>query len=226
MRNTAGPAPLPFVRKVEPEWLDGLPAGQGAASVRDIARINRLFGGHRVVRSLLRQVAPSGAFSVLDVGAASGDIARCIQQAHPQATVYSLDYRQEHLEGNPSHCLVADAFRLPLAPRSVDFVISSLFLHHFPDQQVVELLSGFRCVARQAVLAIDLQRHNFAAQVVPATRWLFRWHRVTVHDAAASVRSAFSRKELLLLAQAAGLQRAEVKVHAPWFRLSLIAPCE
>jgi hypothetical protein len=38
------------------------------------------------------------------------------------------------------------------------------------------------------------------------------------------VQAAFKKGELLALATRAGLGRAEVRVHRPWSRLSLVAP--
>jgi hypothetical protein len=53
---------------------------------QDIARINRWRGGQRVLLRVLSDVASSREeFSVLDVGATSGDMRRCIREAFPNA---------------------------------------------------------------------------------------------------------------------------------------------
>ena len=70
-------------------------------------------------------------FSVLDVGAASGDMGACIRQWYPAAKVTSLDYVASHLAGSPGQRVAGDAFRLPFRPASFDYVFCSLFLHHF-----------------------------------------------------------------------------------------------
>ena len=85
-------------------------------------------------------------------------------------------------------------------PVSISFS-RSLFLHHFSDDQVVELLAEFRAVARRAVLAIDLERGPLAYYFMPATRWLFGWHDISMHDGPASVQAAFKRDELASLAR-------------------------
>jgi SAM-dependent methyltransferase len=138
--------------------------------------------------------------------------------------VVSLDRQSVHLGPAAHPKLVADAFRLPFGPASFDFVFSSFFLHHFSDDEVVGLLASFQRVARRAVLAIDLERGPLAFRFLPATRWLFDWHSISVHDGQISVQAAFKRDELLALATRAGLARARVSVHRPWARLSLVAP--
>jgi SAM-dependent methyltransferase len=142
--------------------------------------------------------------------------------AYPKAKVTAFDYRLEHLAPAAPSKVVGDAFHLPFRLASFDIVFCSLFLHHFTDAQVVELLAAFRALARRAVCAIDLDRGPFSFHFIPATRWLFGWHPITLHDAPASVAAGFKRHELEALAKAAGLREPKVSVHRPWGRLSLI----
>ena len=168
--------------------------------------------------------SPDDRFSMLDVGAASGDMGAVFSAAIPSASITSLDRKCVHLEKAAQPKLAGDAFLLPFAARSFDFVFSSLFLHHFTDEQVVELFRNFRTVARRAVLAIDLERGPLAYHFIPATKWLFGWHDISLYDGPVSVRAAFKKQELLSLALRAGLDHARVNVHRPWARLSLVGP--
>jgi SAM-dependent methyltransferase len=217
--------PLAPARVIVPEMLDHAPADVARASLRDLARINRYLGGYYVLGRLFHGVANKGdSFSVLDVGAASGDMGAAIRRLYPRASVTSLDYRAQHLTQATDPKVVADAFRLPFRPASFDFVFSSLFLHHFTDDQVVDLFRSFRCLARRAVLAIDLDRGPLAYHFLPNTRWLFGWHDITISDGQISVAAALKKDELLALAVRAGFNAAQVRVHRPWSRLSLLAP--
>lgn len=207
-----------------PEWLDDTPPAEARPSVRDLVRINRYLGGYSSVRRLMRGIAePPDSFSVLDIGAASGDMGLAIRRSFPNARVTSLDYRSDHLFDAPAPKVIGDAFALPFAPSSFDFVFTSLFLHHFSDEQVANLLRSFARIARTAVLSIDLARGALAYRFIPATRWLFRWHPITLHDGPISVQASFTRNELLALAHRAGLEKARVEEHRPWSRLMLTA---
>ncbi len=88
---------------------------------------------------------------------------------------------------------------------------------------MVELFRHFKFVARRAVLAIDLDRGPLAYYFLPKTRWLFHWRPITLNDGPISVQAGFKKDEFLLLARRAGLERAQVKTHRPWARLSLVA---
>jgi SAM-dependent methyltransferase len=211
-------------RLIKPELLDHAPPDEARLNLADLVRINRNFGGHSTIRRMLAQVAAEGdKFTLLDVGAASGDTARLLQRLYPQASVVSLDSSRVNLEAAPPSKLIANAFELPFLPRSFDYVLCSLFLHHFDDEQVVNLLQSFYRVARRALLVCDLERHILSYCFLPLTRWFFGWQRITLHDGPVSVRAAFRSDELLTLANRAGIGNARVSVHRPAFRLSLIA---
>jgi SAM-dependent methyltransferase len=145
-----------------------------------------------------------------------------LRQAFPRATVASLDRTFHHVARAAAPRVNADAFALPFRERSFDFVYSSLFLHHFPDDEVARLLEGFGAVARRAVLAIDLERNPIPYYFLPATAWLFGWDRVTLHDGPVSVQAAWRKHELRTLAERAGLRNVRVRAHRPAFRISLL----
>ena len=221
-------------RVLKPELLDSLPEEQARASLADLVRINRNWGGHSTIRRLLaaavkpkeakpNEAKPGETFSLLDVGAASGDMGECVRALYPAARITSLDYRASHLRKNPGPSVVGDAFALPFRASSFDFVFSSLFLHHFTDAQIVELLRDFGRVARRGVLMIDLERNPIAYLFLPWTRWLLGWDPITVHDGKISVEAAFRPSELTSLAEAAGLRGARARAYWPAFRIALWA---
>jgi len=209
-------------RAIRPELLDHAPDQEAAENLADLRRINRWFGGHAVLRASLRRLyRPSEPFRMLDIGAASGDTGAVVHRAFPQAQIVSLDRIHRNLLLAAPPKLVADAFHLPFPDASFDVASCSLFLHHFEDRDVVRLLAEMRRVSRLHVLAIDLERSILARHFLPATRWLFGWHAITLHDGPVSVEAAFRRTELRALAEAAGLHGVSVRTHPPWFRLSL-----
>ncbi len=219
--------PLAEQRLIVHEMLDHASPEDARRCLQDLERINRYFGGFSILKKVIGGLAHrEEKFSLLDVGAGAGDTGAALQRSHPRCEVVSLDRQHVHVSQARPPRLVADAFQLPFAPASFDFVFTSLFLHHFTDEQVVDLLTNFKRVARRAVLAIDLERGPLAFRFLPATRWLFDWHRISVHDGQISVQAAFKSAELLALATRAGLSRARVSVHRPWARLSLVAPLE
>ncbi|HUS05842.1 MAG TPA: methyltransferase domain-containing protein [Bryobacteraceae bacterium] len=211
-------------RIIRPEWLDEQSPEAAAPSLHDLVLINRLLGGHEVLRKTMRDlVRADQAFTFLDVGAASGDMGRALRERYALARVTSLDYKEDHLHraGAPRVC--GDAFRLPFLDAAFDFVHCSLFLHHFTNEQAVVLLREFGRVSGRAVIVTDLERHPLAYHFLPATRWLFGWDRITLHDGPISVEAAFHKEELEALGRAAGLKNLRVACYRPAFRLAMVA---
>jgi SAM-dependent methyltransferase len=216
---------FPFLKRhIEPELLEHAPPEEASSNLAQIVRLNQRFGGHAVLgKALAKAVNGNPAFTLLDIGAASGDTAKLIAQLYPAATVTSLDLSAVHLADAPQPKLLADAFQLPFKADSFDYVFCSLFLHHFEDQQVSDLMAGFYQVARRALLVSDLERHILPYLFFPATRPFLKWTPITMHDGMCSVRAAFRAGELKRLAENAGIRDAQVAVHRPAFRLTLVA---
>ncbi|MFL6448976.1 MAG: methyltransferase domain-containing protein [Bryobacteraceae bacterium] len=210
-------------RLIKPELLDHADPEEARKNLANLVRINATFGGHSTIRKLVGAVAsPSERFTLLDVGAASGDTATVINRAFPKSSVTCADYNAVNLAAAPKPKLLADAFRLPFLERSFDFVLSSLFLHHFADSEVVDLLRGMYNVADRAILVCDLERHVVPYLFLPATRPLFHWERITLHDGPISVRAAFRERELAGLAEKAGINQVVTARYRPAFRITLV----
>ena len=210
-------------RVLEPEWLETAPPRVAERNLRDLVFLNRWFGGQGALRKVLQKlVHPQDRFSVLDVGAASGDMGECIRRSYKDAVVVSLDHRIAHLRRAAPPRVVADAFALPFRGQSFDFVLCSLFLHHFPHPRVVALVGKLLCLARRALIVLDLERHPLAYSFLPSTRWLFDWSEITVHDGCVSVAAGFKVDELRRIGQEAGAKEAVIQRHWPWFRISMM----
>ncbi len=203
--------------------LDEAPPEPTRRNLRELVTINRLLGGHRILLDRLGELMqPDERFTFLDIGAASGDMAAVAGPRFPGMIPINLDRRALHLE-QAAAAVCGDAFRLPFADRSVDVTHCSLFLHHFTNDQVVALLKEMHRVARRAVIVQDLERNPLPYYFLPATRWLFRWSELVLHDGPISVEAAFKAPELQTLARLAGMGNVEVRTHRPAFRLSLLA---
>jgi hypothetical protein len=220
------------------EWLDqgrGSPADV-AANLAEMARTNRWLGGLRALTRYLypRLQAAPGPVTVLDLGTGSADvplaIARWARRHGCDVRLLALDWSGRNLAVARAHTarepavrlLRADAARLPLAPHSVDYVVSTLFLHHLQPEELIRLLRAASACARRGILMSDLTRGWLPLAAFRLVQPLFARHRFTRHDGALSIQRAYTRAELQALAAAAGL--STVRVHAAWpWRLTLVA---
>ena len=236
-RSSARPLWPALARTDAPEWLDqghGAPADV-AANLAEMWRLNRCLGG---LSALTRQLYPrllahSGPATLLDLGTGSADVplrlAQWAAQQHRPLTITAVDWAARNLavaharlQAAPAlHLLQADAAHLPLPPRSVDYVITTLFLHHFAPAAAVALLRAAFTVTRRALLVSDLVRGRLPLLAFRLVQPLLARHRLTRHDGEVSIRRAYTPAELLALAQAAGLPQPRVYAHWPW-RMTLV----
>ena len=201
----------------------------------ELRRINEWLGDARALRaSLVPEIERAGLreFSLLDVGAGSGELLRV---AAREARVRGWRARLVGLELNERSARAileesrgfaeigavrGDAFHLPFADDAFDYVICSLFTHHFRDEGVVEILREFGRVARRRLFVIDLHRHALAYFLYTTVGRLFLHNRLIREDGALSIRRSFRANELRRLAREAQIEDAEVHRRFP-FRLVL-----
>jgi SAM-dependent methyltransferase len=203
---------MPLQRRLEPEWLDELPADDPRAvrSRRDLVRVNRWMGqGGVMARALVAYGAPEPPRRLLDLGAGDGafmlQMARRLASRWPGVTAILLD-RQDIVSRQTRaafaalswnvETVTADAFDFLADAKSadVDAITSNLFLHHFTGEQLVRLCAQAAQACRLFVAA-EPRRAKFVVRVSRAL-WAIGCNDVTVHDAVASARAGFDGREL------------------------------
>ena len=215
-------------RVVIPELLDtdaGTPR-EVADSLADLRFVNRAFGGASTSLSLIRRAArhtDQTNLSYLEVAAGSGDIPLFVQRKL-KAQGITLDLTL--LDRNASHLptqattVVGDALALPFSDNTFDFAACSLFIHHLEPPAVFAFAREALRVVRHGLLINDLIRHPLHLALVYAGMPLYR-SRLTRHDAPASVRRAYTPRELNTLLGNAGASRIELSHHY-LFRMGVI----
>jgi SAM-dependent methyltransferase len=203
----------------------------------ELRRINRFLGDASALRrSLLAEVEREDLqrFSVLDVGAGSGEllrvIARWAQTAGRRALLFGLELNarsaaailQESQGFASINALRGDALRLPFRDDCFDYAICSLFAHHFKDEGVVAILNELSRVARRRVFVIDLHRHPLAYYLYTTVGHIFLHNRLIREDGALSILRGFRQSELTRLAAQSRLEGVQVERRFP-FRLVLSA---
>ncbi|MGQ0760441.1 MAG: methyltransferase domain-containing protein [Acidobacteriota bacterium] len=218
-------------RSLEPENLDKgtyTPAEYEGCLV-ELRRVNRWLGDAKTLQDLfLTEIEGRNlqSFSVLDVGAGSGELLRVAAQwsreTNRTARLVGLELNdrsaksilEESREFPEIHSVRADGLRLPFADGAFDYAIQSLTLHHFDDEGAVRLLREMGRVAR-GVFVIDLHRSPVAYFFYTTLGKLFLHNRLIREDGALSIRKGWKVDELQALGCRAGMQKVKVQEHFP-----------
>jgi ubiquinone/menaquinone biosynthesis C-methylase UbiE len=218
-----------------PELLDQ-PAAEPEAdlrhSLRDIRLANLIGQGTAVVLHYLdrltRDWTPGRTLTILDLATGSGDIplaiCRWADRRGFEVQILAVDISPEVIAAAVDHAgyqpqiefAVMDARAMPFPDQSFDIVTCSLALHHLAREEGVAVIRTMARLARRGFIVNDIERCWPAYVAVHLLTITPITNRLTRHDGPASVKRAFTARELLAMAQAAGVRGAQVRRHVFW----------
>lgn len=176
-----------------------------------LGKINKWLGGNVVtldgVQKLLNEQPKERTYTIIDLGCGHGDILRQIARfgrkhnynfkligvdANQDAVDYATDLSSDFPELAFKNI---DIFSYEFEELDFDIAITTLFLHHFKDQEIITLLKLLTENARVGLVINDLHRSKIAYG-------LFKLLSLTISndmikkDGLTSILRAFKRKEL------------------------------
>jgi hypothetical protein len=200
-----------MLRRVEPEWLDELPADDPRAvrSRGDLRRINALMGNARILADEIRRASPRGPRTIAEIGAGDGAFAARLAPALGRHVHMTLVDQQEIVSPATINAMAAHGVDVRVVRADAfdwlgqdemcrfDAIVANLFLHHFERERLAGML---RLVARRTRLFIACEpRRSGLALAGSRLLGVIGCNDVTRHDAVASVRAGFDDGELSAL---------------------------
>ena len=198
-------------RRVEPEWLDQLPADdpRAVAARRDLRRINIWMGQAGIMNRLLSRIpAECSPARIVDLGGGDGTFAlravRRLAARWPGVTLALVD-QQAIVSGQTRNnfaalgwkveAIEADVFTfLKEEDRPADIIIANLFLHHFARDRLRDLLTH---VAQRTGMFIACEpRRARIPHLATGLLWVIGCNDVSRHDARVSVEAGFNGSEI------------------------------
>jgi ubiquinone/menaquinone biosynthesis C-methylase UbiE len=217
-----------FPRQPQPEWMDepGVERTELEHSLQYIKWVNRVARYTKATISHLDRFSsawkPDETITILDVATGSADVPAAILQWADRKSLsvritgvdlhpITLSVAQREVTDPRITLLRADAMSLPFADGSFDYAMTSMFLHHLSEEEVLKVLQEMNRVARRGVIIADLVRDRRALAWISLFT-LFSSPMIR-HDARVSVKQAFTRTEIEALRDRAGLSYAHYHRH-------------
>ncbi len=197
-------------RSLEEEMMDDFSLGHEVIDpiMDELEVVNKLLGGYNVFFNAFRKIGIKDGMIISDWGCGGGDSLRIIakwarkrniklQLIGVDATASAIQYARDKSGNFPEiSYILADVMSEELISNQFNIVISSLFTHHFSDENWVRLVQKMSDCAADYVVINDLHRHWFAFHSIGALTSVFSKSEMVKHDSKLSVLRSFKRTEL------------------------------
>lgn len=219
-------------RSDEPEIMDdfSLEGEELRDALDKIARINQLLGGNKLtlsgLKEILFQINKENLITIVDVGCGNGDMLRKIADFGIEngynfklvgidANAFTVNHAV-NLSLNYSNIsfLCEDIFTLDRNKMDCDVVLCTLTLHHFKDNEIIEILNFFKKCAKLGIVINDLQRSAVAYRLFQFLCVTFRLNAMSREDGLISILRGFKKEELVQFSEQLNFKK--YSIHWKW----------
>ncbi|MES2448650.1 MAG: methyltransferase domain-containing protein [Bacteroidota bacterium] len=214
-------------RSEAPEMMDDF-AMEGEI-LRDaldkIASINKLLGGNAVtldgVKKLLKNTSQNKPIRILDIGCGNGDMLRTLanyaEQKQLNFELIGIDANQFTINHATQLSVkytnitykCEDIFKDQIT--DCDIILCTLTLHHFKDQEIIDLLTRFKKAASLGMVINDLQRSALAYYLFIGLCFVFGLNHMSKEDGLVSILRGFKKADLQLYGKQSQLKNCSIK---------------
>lgn len=218
------------IRSYQKELLDGegLSFEDIKRNMQELEFINHYLGGHAITTLGIRKIvnrhqtdySPSHKLHIAEIGCGGGDnlkaIHRWCQHHHIPVQFTGIDinkeciaYAKQNTDGIEAHWIHSD-YKEVKFENQPDIIFSSLFCHHFTDEELIYQL-GWMKQAKRGFFINDLHRHPLAYHSIKTLTRFFSKSYLVKNDAPLSVTRGFSRQEWVRLLEASGIKNYSIE---------------
>lgn len=212
-------------RSYQQELLDrdDIPFADIERNMLELDIINTWLGGHAIsIGGLKGLIDHRKEVSICEIGCGGGDnlrvLARWCRRRNIEVRITGIDHnphcvavaKDKWREGN-AQWISSDYREVSFGEKKPDIIFSSLFCHHFTDEELVSQLRWMERNAGKGWFINDLHRHYLAYHSI---RWLTKWFSksyLVKNDAPLSVLRGFSRGEWFELLRQADIRYSRVQ---------------
>ncbi|NER11335.1 Ubiquinone/menaquinone biosynthesis C-methylase UbiE [Muriicola jejuensis] len=205
-------------RSTEAELMDDLHLNrdQIKAILEDINTANNMLGGNRITLKALKRLMdkdPLKEYEILDVGCGDGSLLREValfcNKAGVKANLKGIDLngesialaRKKNADLKNTTFVQEDVFNLSPEKDGCDFLLCTLTLHHFREEEITQLIRKFSVLARTGAVINDLDRNRIAHVLFRMFSYVFMRTDIARQDGLTSIKKGFTKKELLALSR-------------------------
>jgi 2-polyprenyl-3-methyl-5-hydroxy-6-metoxy-1,4-benzoquinol methylase len=216
-------------RSYEKEILDreNIPFSDMLTTMEELKTINTFLGGHSITRKgidFFLKITPADRQLVIaEIGSGGGDnlvaIDKYLRKRKRTFSLIGVDikpgcihYAEQHAAKNITW-LCCDYQQTKWPAGKPDVIFSSLFCHHFTDEQMVEQLKWLKENSTTGFFINDLHRHPVAYYSIKLLTRCFSRSYLVKNDGPLSVMRAFRKEDWVKLLAVAGIRHYSISWH-------------
>ncbi len=189
---------------------DDIPFDDVKQNMKELNTINTFLGGHAItlagVKAILKRLPANKVVTICEIGCGGGDNLRaintwCNKNKIPVQFI-GIDIKKECIDFAKSQCAYLDAVWIQndyaaasFGTTKPDIIFSSLFCHHFSNNDLVNMLRWMKLNCSKGFFINDLQRHPLAYYSIGWITKLFSSSYLVKNDAPLSVARSFTRND-------------------------------
>ena len=193
-----------------------------AQTLKELNIVNSRLGGHAITISGVEQLLMQDeAVRICEIGCGGGDnlfaIYKYCQRHGIEANFTGIDinpeciaFAQQQYPQIPCEWICSDYAVASFGKKQPDIIFSSLFCHHFTNDQLVSMLQWLRDNCRKGFFINDLHRHWLAYYLIKYITKFFSRSYLVKHDACISVARSFIKKDWKDLFRQAGINNYSI----------------
>lgn len=215
-------------RSYQKELLDNknIPFDDIRRNMQELDFINRRLGGHDItldgiVALIKDQINFNSRLTVMEIGCGGGDNLRAVrnwaERIHLHVQLSGVDinpeciaYAKQQKRNRGIEFIVSD-YKSALPKQKPDIIFSSLFCHHFAEDELIFMLQWMKQNSRIGFFINDLHRHRLAYYSIKFLTQVFSKSYLVKNDAPLSVQRGFKRKEWIAIFEEAGISNFNCK---------------
>jgi 2-polyprenyl-3-methyl-5-hydroxy-6-metoxy-1,4-benzoquinol methylase len=205
---------------------DNIPFADIKQNMKELNTVNKYLGGHKITTAaaerLIGKVPGKRNISICEIGCGGGDNLNAIDKFCKKKNIHAsfigidikpecINFAEQQYPLLESTWITSDYKKVSFSDHKPDIIFTSLFCHHFTEEELVYQLQWMKANSTTGFFINDLHRHPLAYYSIMLLTKIFSKSYLVKNDAPLSVARGFTENEWKDMFRAAGISSCSIE---------------